>query len=156
MVAGVTFPSDLAASLLRGEVTLANVYGLDQDALYEIANIGFRFLTSGKLSEARQIYQGLVAADPFDSVFHCHLGATHQKLGEFDQAFEQYETALRLNQANVDALAGRGEIHLIRGALVQGVSDLRRALELDREAVRPSTARAHKLLSTLRQLSASA
>jgi tetratricopeptide (TPR) repeat protein len=149
MVATTKFPSDLPASLLRGEILLADVFGLDQAALYEIANIGFSFLNSGKLTEAKQIYEGLVAADPYDSVFHCHLGAAHHRLGELDQAFEQYDAAIQLNHANGDALVGRGEIHLVRGELVQGVSDLKSGVMLDREGVRASTARARKLMQAI-------
>src|SRR4030095_14904457 len=70
-------PGDLLDRLARGEVILAEVFGLDQDSLYKTANIGSGLLSSGKLSEAKQIYAGLVAADPYDSVFHCHLAAVH-------------------------------------------------------------------------------
>ena len=151
MTETINFPSDLSARLLRGEVIFADVFGLDRTALYQIANIGFSLLNSGKLTEAKQIYEGLVAADPYDSVFHCHLGAAHHRLGELNQAFEQYEAAIQLNHANGDALVGRGEIHLVRGEVVKGVSDLKSAVVFDREGIRPSTARAHNLLLAVKQ-----
>lgn len=150
-VASARFPPDLAARLIRGEVTLAQVFGLDHDALYEIAGIGYELLNSGKLHEAKQIYAGLAAADPYDSVFHCHLGAAHHRLGELDAAFEQYDAALRLNFANCDALAGRGEIYLSRGELVKALADLKRAVTIDQDGSRPSSARARALLLALQQ-----
>ncbi len=140
------FPKDLPAKLIRGEVNLAQVYGLDDDALYQIANIGYGLLMSGNLREAKQIYAGLVAADPFDSVFHCHLAAVHHSLGEVDDAFTHYTKALELNLANTDALVGLGEIQLSRGDLAAGVAALKQAINLDHERVKPSTQRALAIL----------
>ena len=149
--ASIDFPSDLPASLIRGEVTLAQVFGLDQEALYQIARLGFDLLNSGKLREAKQIYSGLVAADPHDSVFHCHLGAAHHRLGELDDAFEQYDAALRLNSANGDALVGRGEIYLTRSEIAKALADLKSAVTIDQQGCRPSSSRARALLLALQQ-----
>jgi Flp pilus assembly protein TadD len=147
----VKFPRDLSARLIRGELVLADLFGLDRRALYEIASIGYDLLNSGKLTEAKQVYEGLVAADPYDSVFHCHLGATLHQLGQLDEAFKQYDAALRLNWANVDALVGRGEIYLLRGELLQGFSDLKSAVTLDEAGARPASARARQLLVALQR-----
>jgi Tfp pilus assembly protein PilF len=140
------FPEDLPAMLIRGELTLARVFGLDDDALYEIARIGYGLLNSGNLREAKQIYAGLVAADPYDSVFHCHLATVHHSLGELDEAYTHYQEALKLNLANTDALVGLGEIQLSRGELAAGMSALQQAIELDVDGVKPSTQRARALL----------
>lgn len=140
------FPEDLPVRLIRGEITLARVFGLDDESLYEIARIGYGLFNSGKLREAKQIYAGLVAADPYDSVFHCHLAAVHHSLGELDDAFTHYTEALKLNRANADALVGLGEIQLSRGELAAGSSALRQAIELDRDGAKPSTQRARALL----------
>jgi Tfp pilus assembly protein PilF len=142
-------PLDLNTKLARGEIALASVFGLDQETLYEIAGLGYRLLNSGNLTEAKQIYAGLVAADPFDSVFHCHLGAVHHRLGELDDAFREYSESLRFNVANIDALVGRGEVQLTQGNSSAGSSDLKRAVELDPSVTRPSTIRARALLLTL-------
>ena len=140
------FPPDLPARLIRGELKLARVFGLDDDALYQIANIGYGLLISGNLGEAKKIYAGLVAADPYDSVFHCHLAAVHHSLGELDEAFSQYTEALKLNLANADALVGLGEIQLSRGELAAGISTLKKAIEIDPDGAKPSTQRAQSLL----------
>ena len=148
---GADFPTDLPAMLMRGEVTLADVFGLDRDSLYEIARLGYGLLKAGNLREAKQIYSGLVAADPYDSVFHCHLAAVHHSLGEVDEAFQQYSEALNFNYANADALVGRAEIQLTRGQLAAGVSALKQAIEIDPEGIRPSTLRARALLLGLKR-----
>lgn len=135
--------------LIRGEVKLADVFGLDRDSLYEIARLGYDLLSSGNLREAKEIYAGLVAADPYDSVFHCHLAAVHHQLGELDEAFQEYAKALNFNCANVDALVGIADIQLSRGKLAEGISALKHAIELDPAGTRPSTLRARSLLLAL-------
>jgi len=140
------FPSDLPEKLFRGEITLADAFGLDRKSLYEIANIAYGLFSSGNLREAKEIYLGLVAADPYDSVFHCHLGAVHHRLGEVDDAYRHYNKALNLNLANVDAMVGRAEIQLARGNKAEGIAALKRAIEIEPQSSRPSIARARALL----------
>lgn len=145
-----TRSEEMNEKLVTGQITLAEYAGIDKRQLYEIAKQAYQLFNSGKLDEAEVIYSGLVAADPFDSVFHCHLGAVHFRKGDMDKAFEEYSASIRLNIANVDALAARGEIYLQRGELKEGIEDLRKALENDPEAKRPSTQRARAILLSLR------
>ncbi len=137
--------------LATGQITIAEAVGISRKQLYAIAHRGYQLLNSGKLEEARQIYAGLVAADPYDSVFHCHLGAVLYRLGEMDKAFDEYDASIRLNIANVDALSGRGEIYLQRGEIKKGIEDLRKALENDPKGTHPSSLRARAILLSLRQ-----
>ena len=137
--------------LIRGEIKLGDVFGLDQDSLYQIANLGYGLLNSGNLREAKQIYAGLVAADPYDSVFHCHLGAVHHRLGELDEALQQYSEALNFNCANVDALVGSAEIQLGRGNCAAAITALKRVIEIDPEGSRSSTQQAQVLLLAIKR-----
>lgn len=143
---------EIQEKLVSGQITISEAVGLNRKQLYAIARRGYQLMNSGKLEEARQIYAGLVAADPFDSVFHCHLGAIHWRLGEMEKALEEYDASLRYNIANVDALAGRGELYLLKGEVKKGIEDLRKALENDPNAFRPATVRARALLVSLRQV----
>ncbi len=142
---------EVLEKLATGQITIAEAVGISRRRLYAIAHRGYQLLSTGRLEEARQIYAGLVAADPFDSVFHCHLGAVLFRLGEHDKAFEEYDAAIRLNIANVDALAGRGELYLLKGEVKKGIEDLRAALENDPQGTHPSSLRARALLLSLRQ-----
>jgi tetratricopeptide (TPR) repeat protein len=137
--------------LATGQATLAEYVGLSREQLYKIAQQGYQLMNRGKFDEARQIYSGLVAADPYDSVFHCHLGAVLFRLGEHEQAFAEYDAALRYNIANVDALAARGELYIMRGEVKKGVEDLRAALEKDPQGEHPSSQRARALLLSMRE-----
>lgn len=149
-----TKKNEVRERLLNGEMTIAGALGVSREQLYAIANRGYQLLSSGRLTEARQIYEGLVAADPFDSVFHCHLGAVLWRAGEMERAFEEFDAAIRFNLANVDARAARGELYLQRGELKKGVEDLRAALENDPQGTHPSSVRARALLLSLRRAAA--
>ncbi len=142
--------SDRDELLLSGGITIAQYVGLSKAQLYAIANQGYQLFTSGKYEEARQIYAGLVVADPFDSVFHCHLGATLWRLGDFEKAFEEYDLSLRFNFANVDALAGRGELNMMRGQLQAGIDDLQAAINYDEKGEHDATIRARAILVALK------
>jgi tetratricopeptide (TPR) repeat protein len=142
---------EVQEKLATGQITIAEAAGISRPQLYAIAERGYQLLISGKLEEARQIYAGLVAADPFDSVFHCHLGAVLFRMGELDKAFEEYDASIRLNISNVDALSARGELYLLKGEVKKGIEDLRAALENDHAGTHPSSIRARALLLSLRQ-----
>src|SRR5690349_17516175 len=97
----VNVPPEMAERLIRGEMTIAQFVGLSQNTLYSIANMGYQMLQTGKLDAALNIYQGLVTASPYDSVFHCHLATVYAAKEEFETALESYSKALSFNRANV-------------------------------------------------------
>ena len=142
---------EAAERLATGQSTLAGFMGLGRERLYEIAHAAYGLMNAGKLDEAHAIYSGLVAADPFDSVFRCHLGAVELRRGRAAEADAAFDLALRFNRANADALAGRGEARLRLGRVGEAVEDLRAAVALDPPALRPSTIRARALLASLRR-----
>jgi tetratricopeptide (TPR) repeat protein len=136
--------------LATGQINLAEYVGIDKRQLYIIANQGYQLLESGKIEEAKEIYEGLVAADPSDSVFHCHLGSILVRLGDLDDAFEQFNLSLDYNISNVDAFVGRGEIYLSRGMVQEAIDDFRKAIDFDSEVKRGSTIRARGILLALK------
>lgn len=142
---------EMQEKLATGQITIAEAVGISKKQLYAIAERGYQLLNTGRLEEARDIYAGLVAADPFDSVFHCHLGAVLWRLGETERAFEEYDASLQFNLANVDALAGRGELYLQKGEIKRGIEDLQQAVQFDPNAKHPASVRARALLLSLRQ-----
>lgn len=142
--------AELDHKLATGQITIAEYAGLGKRELYEIAKQGYKLLERGKIDEARQIYQGLVAADPYDSVFHCHLGSIFVRQNEPDKAFEEFDLALRYNIQNVDAFVGRGELFLSRGEIQKAIADFKNAIEFDKENKRGSTVRAKAILFALK------
>jgi tetratricopeptide (TPR) repeat protein len=142
----------LGERLIRGQITPAQYLGISEKRLYEIATLGHNQLSEGKLQVALDIFKGLVAASPYDSVFHCNLAATYAHLERFPEALEEFSRALQLNIANLDALVGRSEVLLHQGQLAEALKDLEAALKLDPEAQHESTQRARATLSMLQAM----
>lgn len=140
----------LNEKLVRGEITIADYIGLDKERQYEIAKKGYQLMETGRLEEAEEIFLGLVAADPYDSVFHSQLGAIMFRKQDYAEAFRQFDDSIRLNKANVDALAARGELYLMKQEYEAGISDLKQAVENDPEGSRQSSVRARAILLSLR------
>lgn len=135
-----------------GEITMAEFMGMTQRDLYAIAELGYQLMREGKMEKARTLYEALVVADPYDSVFHTQLGAIHHKMGQLDKAVEQYSEALKFNFANVDAYSGRGEILFTKGKLSDAAADLNKAIELDPKGNIPSSVRARAFVLAISQV----
>ena len=143
---------ETAEKLFLGEITPGEFLGLSQERLYKIANMGHEMFKSGQIQGALEIFEGLVAAAPYDSVFHTHLAAAYARLERFDEAKAEYTRALELNIANVDALVGRGELYLRESNIAEALKDIQRALELDPQANRDTTKRARATLQVLSKM----
>ena len=147
----LNIPQEVGERVIRGEVSLGKFLGLTHEQLMSIARAGHKMLEAGKAPLALEIFQGLVAAAPQDTVFLTQLGATYMTLERLDDAFDAYAQAILLNSSNVDALVGRGEIYLRRGQVPEGLKDLSRAIEFDPGLKRRSTQRARGTLLALKK-----
>jgi tetratricopeptide (TPR) repeat protein len=143
---------EAAEKLYLGEITPGEFLGMSQERLYKIANVGYEMLKSGQLQGAHDIFQGLVAAAPYDSVFHCHLAAVLARQERFDEAMAEYNRSLDYNIANVDALVGRGELYLRESKVAEALKDIQRAIELDPQFTRETTRRARATLMVLHKM----
>ena len=137
--------------LIRGEITLGQFLGMSREVLYRWAETAYNLLQAGSTQQALAIFQGLVAAAPYESTFHTQLAATHMTLQQYDEAFSEFELALRFGSSSVDALVGRGEIYLRRGNVPAGLADFTKAVQEDPELKRRSTQRARSMLLVLKQ-----
>ncbi|KFE65243.1 tetratricopeptide repeat protein [Hyalangium minutum] len=153
-----TAPSqaELAQRLIAGDITPAQFLGLSQEQLYVIATTAHRLLAQGQTQQALTLFKGLVAASPYDSVFHCNLAAAYVQAELYSEAMEEYSRAIQLNIANVDALAGRSELLLREGRVAEALNDLQAVLRLDPKAERETTQRARTTLVLLNKLADSA
>lgn len=137
--------------LIRGEVTLGEFLKMPQATLYRWATTAHQIMQAGKTAQALDIFKGLVAASPYDSVLHCQVGAAYMTLERFDEAFNAFEQSLKFNADNGDALVGRGEIFLRRGNVPAALKDFSRAIQNDPSLQRRSTQRARGTLLALKQ-----
>jgi tetratricopeptide (TPR) repeat protein len=144
--------SGLSQRLIAGELTPAQFLGLTQEQIYALATRGHELMVRGHTQAAIDIFKGLTAAVPYDSVFHCHLGAAYVQAERFQEGLEAYNRSLQLNLANVDALGGRSELLLREGKVAEALADIQAALQLDPDAKRETTQRARTALLLLQSM----
>jgi tetratricopeptide (TPR) repeat protein len=145
------YAPDRLRAFLAGGLTLGDLEGVGKEEQYQIAELGFTCLTSGKLDEAGKIFAGLLALDPFDAYFNLAVGSVAHQRGDFEQAELRYTRCLEINPHFATALAHRGEVRIVTGRLSDGTDDLVRAVELDPGAREPATHRARATLKVLHE-----
>jgi tetratricopeptide (TPR) repeat protein len=132
--------------VLTGRMTLAELEGIRLEEQYEIADVGRSLLESNRLSEARTVFEGLQAMNPYDHYFPLALGVIAQRSDDPDEAVTHYTRVLRLWPKHPTALAHRGEVLLGMNRVQEGLQDLFGAVEADPEAKEATTERARAIL----------
>jgi Flp pilus assembly protein TadD len=135
-------------SFLRGETTWAEIEGMTFEEARAIAQVGCDLAATGRLEEARIIFEGLVAGNPKDSGAQAALGTVYQKLGRNDDAVSAYDASLKADARNPVALANRGELRLKAGDK-NGFADLARAVEADPHGETSASRRAKALIKAI-------
>lgn len=151
----LAIPPEAGEKLVLGEITPAEFLGIPRERLYEIAARGHDLLVTGKLKDALEIFKGLVAASPHDSVFHCNLASVYTHLEQYPEAMESYTRALELNIGNIDALVGRSELFLREEKVTEALKDIKAVLKYDPEGKRENSKRARATLAALQSAAVS-
>lgn len=138
-------------AFMEGRITLGDLQGIGKDAQYRMAETGFQYLAEGKLDLARDVFEGLLALDPFDAYFHTAMGSVAQQTGELEAAEASYGRALEINPFSATAYANRGEVRVMLGKLVEAADDIAKALAEDPEGKEPATQRARATAVMLRK-----
>ncbi len=150
---------DRIKAFIQGEITLADLYGMPHEELYDIAEYGKMLYDQGKIKDAEIIFSALTALDPYDANFHAALGAVYQKQNKFDEAIIEYDRAIQCNNFHITSLVNRAEIKIMKGELNEAAEDLKKAIELDPDGKDPYAQRARGLAmavaTTLQQLAES-
>ncbi|MBI4818604.1 MAG: tetratricopeptide repeat protein [Deltaproteobacteria bacterium] len=146
----VAYDPDQLRAFAEGRITLGELEGVSKSSQYQMAKVGYEFLNEGKLDQARSVFEGLVALDPYDAYFHSVLGSIAHRRNALEDAERHYSRALEINPFFAATSANRGEIRLAFGRLEDAISDLLQALKNDPELKDPATQRARALLNTIR------
>lgn len=134
---------------LQGHRTLGELEGISKEEQYRMAEMGYRFLTEGKLAQGRDVFFGLVALDPFDAYFLTCLGSAHQQEKKNEEAERLYTRALEVNPYQTTARTHRGELRAMTGRLQEAIDDLARAVQDDPDGKDPAVKRAAVLLKAI-------
>lgn len=138
-------------AFVRGHITLGELEGISKDAQYQMAKQGYSFMREGKLDQAKTVFEGLQALDPYDAYFHMVLGTIAQEQGDIDRAEKLYSRSLEINPFSPVALAQRGEIRLGKGQFEDALTDLGKSVQADPEGNEPAARRARVLLQMMKQ-----
>ncbi|MCK6547066.1 hypothetical protein L6R52_14550 [Myxococcota bacterium] len=127
------------ARVARGEISLATYAGLGPEELAQVMELALRQLEIGKTQEAVRLFEGLVALDATNPVFHEYLGLALERAHELDRALDAYSANLehlgRLKDVDGRLVEGyllRARVLALRGALREASADLSRAKSHDR------------------------
>ncbi|MFZ9887305.1 MAG: tetratricopeptide repeat protein [Myxococcota bacterium] len=140
------------AQFVAGEITLGDLEGISKADQYKMAETGYRLLSSGKFDDAKKVFLGLHALDPFDAYFLASLGVIAVQQGDHDEGRARFSRALEINPYSAAALVGRAELLLADGALPEAASDLARAIAADPEGKDPTTQRARAIAANVKRL----
>lgn len=131
---------------IKGEMTWAQVQGINMEQAYEMAEIGYQLFLQGKNKEAATIFEGLIVLNPYDGYFHSVLGSIWARSDQSDKAIGEYSIAINLSPKDPQVLVNRAELLLKKGKFEDGLKDLRKAIDLDPEGTNsPAVHRAKAL-----------
>lgn len=125
----------------RGEV----LKKMSRKQIAELCLFGHHLFESGRMAEARVVFEGIVGLGVEDAFPHTMLGTILLAEGETRAALPLFESAIKLDPKDVAAWVYRGEIRLHAGQTKQGLSDLKKAAGMA-SAQDPFVARARKLI----------
>ena len=119
--------------------------GVSRQRAAELAVFGHKLFEDGRLDEARQVFEGLVAAGVEDAFAHTMLGTIYLAKKDPERALALFEAALAIDPNDLAARVYRGEIRLAKGHPKLALEDLRRvAIKGPKDD--PFTDRAKRLL----------
>ncbi|XXF76017.1 type III secretion protein [Myxococcaceae bacterium GXIMD 01537] len=118
---------------------------LSPPEMLERAYEGFRHYEEARYPQARAIFEHLAALDPAEGYYRTALGAVALAEEDLEPALRHFDAALQMNDMDSAALVNRGEVHLRLGNIMEAVTDLARAVELDPYDKEPLTQRARLL-----------
>lgn len=135
----------------KGELTLAELEGVDANSQRKLAEMGYRLLESGKLDDAKHLFEGLVALNPKEPYFLTAAGSVAQQQERFVDAEHWYTLSLERSPQDPVCLTHRGEVRLMLGSIEGATEDLIAAIKLDPKGDVPQTKRAVGLLAEIRR-----
>ena len=140
---------ELTLRCLAGEISLKEILEYGEDELYAIAHVGYFFLMQGKYEEAKSLFDGLIALDPKNDYYYRALGVVLHKMGEVEDAIDQFGYAIRINPSSPHAYINRAEIYLSLKQKTQAHNDLLKSLELIDKVDQKLTIKAKALLKVV-------
>jgi tetratricopeptide (TPR) repeat protein len=149
MKADFAVPPGTLDKLLGNQAGLNEYIGLEEHELHAIASLAVRLNEQGRASEARAVFQGLIALDPNLYLGYAALGAVDLSEGLLDSALRQLSKAVELNPDDPSVHANLGEVLLRQAKFTEAQEHFHRALALDPQSEDPGANRARAIMAAL-------
>lgn len=134
--------ANLYLDLKEPEAARKRLLRSDLEAAVNIANLGIIATQQGRYLEAETYFRRAVTKEPQNGLFWVHLGDALGLQKKEQEAAQAYETGLRYEPGDFDALFNLGKLYVNRELVEKGIQLLRRALDVD-----PSSGPVHFLLA---------
>ncbi|MEW5739321.1 MAG: tetratricopeptide repeat protein [Myxococcota bacterium] len=138
----ILYTPERQEKLVKGQITLRDYHAISGPEMLQMALIGFRMYEQGKYSEAKTIFQGLIALDPMEAYYYTALGAVYLAEEDLENARSMFTSSIALNPKEVAPYVNRGEVNLREGKILEAAEDFQKAVELDPKHEDPLTQRA--------------
>ncbi len=133
------------------EISYAELTGIPQKDLFQVAEMGHLKMTYGRIDEAKRIFECLVRMDNRNFYYHAALGSVYQKMKKFVEAVFEYSEALRYNPDDISSRVHRGEIYLLHKNFRKAAEDFREAIVKDPEGRSSYANRARSLVIAIKR-----
>lgn len=118
---------------VAGEMTWAEIKGYPKALLKLLAQTAYMKFKSGDYKLAESLFKGLSVIDHTNWYYRTALGAIYQKQKLYDQAIEEFNIALSLNDKEISSFTNRGECYLNLENYAEALKDFEAAVSLDEE-----------------------
>ncbi|MCB1215445.1 MAG: hypothetical protein KDK66_08215 [Deltaproteobacteria bacterium] len=125
------YVTDLLFRFFSNQISYAQLAGLNQKELFQLAETGHIKLKHGRIDEAKQIFEALVKLDHKNPFYHACLGGTYQKMQQYVKAVYEYSETLNLKKNDLPSRVNRGEIYLKHKNFKKAAEDFRAAILAD-------------------------
>ncbi|MEM6730885.1 MAG: hypothetical protein AAF658_04980 [Myxococcota bacterium] len=109
-----TLTAENMEGYLKGEKTLAELYGLTALDMFALAEVGCGYFREAKYHEAHKVFELLVALNPKHAWFRNLLGTTFLRLDMTEAATMQYHKAIEIDPGLVEAWVNVADIAITR------------------------------------------
>ena len=151
MRTGFIVPSATFQKVLREEAGLNEYIGLDRHELSAVAALAGSLYEQGRITEARAIFEGLIALDPQLYLGYSGLGAIDLIEERLDSALANLTRAAGLNPGDPSVQSNLGEVLLRKARFPEASRCFEIALELDPGKVDPGANRTRAIIGALKR-----
>lgn len=127
--------------------SLAAAIAVTPETIAALMSLGHAYYQQGKMTEARDVFEGLILLDATNPYAHGILGCICEQQNQYEQAIEAFSKALKIFPSDINSLTNRGECYLHLGRFEESARDLKAAIQLDPDEKNPAANRARFLTS---------